>query len=334
MIKKCIGCGILLQWQDEKKLGYVKKEKIGEASYCRRCFQMMHYNKMYPVDLTKTSKKVIKEVNEKKHFVFFLVDLFTINEEIINTYHEICNEKCLVINKADLLFKSFSYNKIKSWLKKIYHIEEQILFVSALKNTSIQKIFTILSQNKSKKCFVMGYTNVGKSSLMNALNKSSQNKINASILPNTTLDFIPVYYDEYLFIDTPGFILKDCIYDNNEIDFIKKINTKKFIKPGNYQLKQNTSIILENKMRITNLDETNSFTFYMSNEIKLVKVYENNDSLKEYPLKTYHINKNTDIVIKGLGFINVKKECDINIYMKNHKCLEFRSSFLGSEYYE
>ena len=28
MIKKCIGCGITLQWEDENELGYIKKDKI------------------------------------------------------------------------------------------------------------------------------------------------------------------------------------------------------------------------------------------------------------------------------------------------------------------
>ena len=64
------------------------------------------------------------------------------------------------------------------------------------------------------------------------------------------------------------------------------------------------------------------------------KVYENNDRLEEFELKTYHVKDNTDLVIKGLGFINIKKSCDLNIYTLNHSIIEFRKSFLGSDFYE
>jgi ribosome biogenesis GTPase A len=290
----------------------------------------MNYNDIKVVDLPYNQTKIIKEVNDKKYFVFFLVDLFNINQEIIDTYHKIKNNKCLVISKSDVIPKSFNKDKIKLWLKNTYNINDNILFLSALKNKSVKNIFDILEKNNTKKCFIMGYTNSGKSTLINTLN-NSESKINTSLIPNTTLDFINIYYEDYLFIDTPGFILDNPIYRKNELEFIKKINMKKFIKPVTYQMKKNESILIENKIRIENIGDNNSYTFYMSNDIDIKKVYENNDRLKEYMLKTYHIKNNTDIIIKGLGFINIKKECDINIYIENHNIIEFRNSFLGSD---
>lgn len=333
MIKKCIGCGITLQWEDENKLGYIKKDKINEVKYCQRCFRLMHYNEMNYTKLPINQKIILKNVNDKKYLVFFLVDLFNINKEVISTFNSIKNSKCLVISKTDLLPKSFNFEKIKLWLNKTYHINDDIIFLNSLKKYNINKIFKVMDDYKTKKCFMMGYTNSGKSTLLNTIT-GSDNKITTSMLPNTTLNFINIYYDDYIFIDTPGFDLNNKIYDNDDFDFIKKINNTKFVKPGVYQMQKNSSILIENKIRIKNLGNDNSFIFYMSNNINLNKVYENNDRLEEFELKTYHVKDNTDLVIKGLGFINIKKSCELNIYTLNHSIIEFRKSFLGSDLYE
>lgn len=334
MTKRCIGCGVTLQCEDKEKLGYIKEEKINDSKYCQRCFRMMHYNENSVVALPKDQKYILNSVNKTDNYVFFLVDFFNLNLEIIKTFKAIKNNKTLIISKMDLIPKSFNFNKIVEWLKNTYKINNEIIFLSAKKNFNTKKLFSILDENNKKSCYVMGYTNAGKSTLINALKNDNKNTINTSLIPNTTLDFINIYIDEYIFTDSPGFVLNENIYLNNELDFIKKISPKKFIKPGSYQLKKNSSILIENKVRVTNLDDINTFTFYMSNDLNLQKVFENNDRLMEYSLKTYHIKKNTDVVIKGIGFINIKKECDINIYIQNHDLIELRKSFLGSEYYE
>lgn len=333
MIKKCIGCGITMQYSNPKELGYIKEEKYEDSLYCERCFRMMHYNDNKIIDLIKTQEEIINTVNKTNNYVFFLSDLFNINEEMINTFKKIKTKKCLVISKMDLLPRSFKYSKITEWLKKTYKINEDIIFLSSKKNVNISKLFKILDDNNKKKCYMMGYTNAGKSTLINKI-LDKKDYINTSLIPNTTLDFINIKVGEYTIIDSPGFIMDNNIYEKEELDFVKKISAKKIIDPINYQLKKNASIIIENKIRITNLDDTNSFTLYMSNLIDTKRVFDNNDYLCEYELKTYHIKKNMDVVIKGLGFINIKKPTVINIYTNNHNLIELRKSFLGSEYYE
>lgn len=45
----------------------------------------------------------------------------------------------------------------------------------------------------------------------------------------------------------------------------------------------------------------------MSNDIKIERVFNNNKILQDKPTTTIEIPDNTDLVIKGLGFINIKK---------------------------
>lgn len=333
MIKKCIGCGAKLQSIDENKIGYIKEEKLKDGNYCERCYKMIHYNKITQITIPKEQSKIIKQVNNKNAFVFFLVDLFHLNQEMIDAYKQIKNPKCILVSKSDLIPNSFSFDKIKDWFKNVYNIEDEIHFISASKRKNIKKIFTILDENNINTCFIMGYTNVGKSTLINEL-KKEQDKINTSFSPNTTVDFISIFIDQYEIIDTPGFLLKEKIEEFNKLDFFKKLSPKKYIHPINYQMKQNESIVIEDKIRIVNLNEKNTFTLYMSNLLDTKKIYEKNDQLKDVESKIYHVDKNTDIVISGLGFINIKAECEIQIYIENHQLIEFRKSFLGSEYYE
>ena len=42
-IKKCVGCGSIMQSLDETKLGYVRESKFESSEYCEKCFKMKHY---------------------------------------------------------------------------------------------------------------------------------------------------------------------------------------------------------------------------------------------------------------------------------------------------
>ena len=50
-MKKCKGCGILMQTSDPKLPGYTPKEN---SDYCQRCFRLTHYD-----DLMYSMKKGI-----------------------------------------------------------------------------------------------------------------------------------------------------------------------------------------------------------------------------------------------------------------------------------
>ena len=43
MIKKCLGCGAIMQMQDKNKIGYINEEKYMDAKYCERCFKLINY---------------------------------------------------------------------------------------------------------------------------------------------------------------------------------------------------------------------------------------------------------------------------------------------------
>ena len=329
MSKKCIGCGSIIQHEDKNKIGYAPIPKSGEAKYCERCFKITHYNEKLILPLENINEYIIDEVNKNSKYVFFMIDLLNINEETINTFKNINVPKTLIISKLDIIPKSIKETLIEEWIKDTYKINNDIKFLSTKKNINTRLIVKTLEELNINSAHILGFTNAGKSTLINKIceqNNIEGKTITTSILPNTTVDFINIPITENItIIDSPGFTSKYTLYDNTEYDLMKNILPKNIINPITEQTKENTSLIIENKIRI-NANSKNSFTFYMSNAIKIDKVFEKNTDLTNEELLNYNIKDNTDIVIKGLGFINIKKTCNLTINTKYKELIEIRES--------
>ncbi|MCM1053028.1 MAG: 50S ribosome-binding GTPase [Ruminococcus sp.] len=308
MIKKCIGCGKNLQNEDKNKAGYTPNLS---NTYCMRCFRLKNYGEKSDLEEIDTNK-LLNKINKKNGLVFFMIDYLNINKSSLNIFKSINLPKILVISKSDTLRKDIKFLKIKKWLKDVYNIEEDIVFLSNKNDYNNLNIFKIMDKYNFNTCFIMGITNAGKSTFMNNILKKNNisKEIIVSSKPNTTLDFIKFNIDDYVLYDTPGFNYANLniILDN-------------IIKPITYNLKKSTNIIIE-KDNIFKID-SNSITLYFPN-INIKREY------KDINLKfTYNIPENSDIVINGLGFINIKKATTIT---SNLEYLEIRPNISGGKY--
>lgn len=323
-MNRCIGCGAILQADFQDKVGYIPKEKIKTEKLCERCFRLIHYNDLKSVVLP--TNDIVEVVNKKGSFAFFLVDLLNMNGEVIETFKRLKIPKTLIVSKIDYIPKYIKKEKIKTWLKEEYKIEDEILFLSAAKNVNMSAIVNTLQKYNQKEAYLLGYTNAGKSTLVNRLKEDAS--ITTSIVPNTTIDYMKIpLSDGYFLIDSPGFQYQNPIYENKDSVFLKKMSPKTFIKPITYQLKKGASLIIEDTLRIENNSDKCNLTLYMSNLLEIKKVYEKNEEIKEYKSQEYTIKKNEDIVVQGLGFINVKSNCQLKIYIENLSWIEVRNSF-------
>lgn len=320
---KCSGCGALLQSEDRKKLGFIPEEKK-DATFCERCFRIHHYNDLQLVELSK-NEEVLEVVNKEKKFVFFLAPLFTIDKEVMDTYHRIECPKCLLISKVDLLPKSLSYEKIKNWLKEVYDVSD-VLFFSAVKNYNVKSLLKVLEETNSRSAYVLGYTNAGKSTLLNRL--TNEEKITTSIVPNTTLDFISIPLEGgYFLIDTPGFSYKTILYSMDNLKVIKKLNGKNRIRPLIYPLKMGASIVIEDLIRIENKSPSSRLVFYVPNALEIKKVYEKNKMMKDKKCVSVFLERNEDLVLKGIGFVTSKSSVQLQVYVEKEEVVEKRKSF-------
>lgn len=326
MSKKCIGCGTTLQTTNNKEKGYIPENKYKDSSYCERCFKIIHYNERIVTNLDNINDYILEEVNKKAKYVYFLVDLLNINKDTMNTFKNIKSPKTLIISKLDIIPKSIKNNLITTWLKEEYGIKEPVEFQSSKKNLNTKALLNKLINQGIKEVYVLGYTNAGKSTLINLLTEATnQNKITTSSIPNTTIDFIKIKTDDITIIDSPGFTNTNTIYNPEEFDLIKRVMPRNTLKPVTYQVKPISSILIEDKIRITS-SINNSLTFYISNDINIERVFDNNTNLINKKEITIKVPANSDLVIKSLGFINIKKECTIKIHSDNKELFEVRKS--------
>lgn len=317
MTKRCIGCGAVLQNTDKKKNGYTPKL---ENKYCMRCFRLTNYNDLTETITEKDNEKIIATINKNSYYSFFLIDATNITKEAVNIYQSIKTRKSLLLTKIDLLPNNISVNNYINKFKNIYNIKEEVYPLSSVKKVNTSKILKIMDELNLNKAYILGCTNAGKSTLINAmLNKAT---ITTSRIPNTTLDFINMYIDDKVLTDTPGFVTTTTPFITDK-KYYKKIDYKEKIKPITYQTKEETNVVLENIYRLSNFG-INSVTTYFNNNIEIKRDFKDNET-------NFSVNvmANTDIVIKDLGFINVKKACDVKISKNLEDLVEFRPSLIG-----
>ena len=319
MNKRCIGCGAVLQNTDKAKNGYTPKL---ENKYCMRCFRLTNYNDLTETETEKDNSKIIEVINNSSSFSFFLIDATNITKEAVNIYQNIKTRKCLLLTKIDLLPTNISVNNYINKFIAIYNIKEDVYPLSSTKKVNCNKILKIMDELNLKKAYILGCTNAGKSTLINTMLASKT--ITTSRIPNTTLDFINLYIEDKILTDTPGFVTTTTPFITDK-KYYKKIDYKERIKPITYQTKENTSLLIEETYRLSNFD-LNSVTTYFNNNIVIKRNFKpNNESFE------VNIMANTDIVIKDLGFINIKKPCNLKISKNLEDLIEFRPSLIGGQ---
>ena len=334
VLKRCKGCGVILQDQNLLQEGYTTNL---ENDICQRCFRMKNYGEYQVV--TKSNDEylnILKGVGETKDLVLYIADLLNLEENIETIRELIPNKMILVLNKKDVLPKSVKEEKLIKYLENKGINFEEVIVISVNKNLNIDYLLKrIKYYQTSKNVYVVGHTNAGKSSLINKLisNYSSNNQeLTMSPLPSTTLNLVKIDINDHLtLIDTPGLVDNGSILNRVDASMVKKISPRKEIKPRTYQLRKNQSIIIEDLIRIDYVEgEKNSFTLFVSNDLKVKRLLNlfNNDELKDKNKFTYEMKYDEDLVINGLGFVKIVNKGIVDVYIDKDIDVYIRRSLI------
>lgn len=217
----CGGCGALLHCKDHAIPGYLPSEIFLKKNkqqlrimICQRCHFMKYYNTTLEVKVSPNEyEELLKVIKTKKCAVILMIDLLdfpcSIWPQINNVLHPL-TPVFVVGNKVDLLPQDSPqfFNHVKECLsvaventgirkKMIRHIA----LISAKTGYGIEQLINKLHKlwNYKGDVYVIGCTNVGKSSLFNALLQSDYCKVQAVDLiqratispwPGTTLNLL------------------------------------------------------------------------------------------------------------------------------------------------
>ena len=179
----CTGCGSVLQSVKVEEVGYVPDVNRDAAKIlCRRCFDLKHYNKSVKVNLTSGEyKSHLLHLRERKPLVLCMVDVVDFPSSLFPGLNELVNPDSVVFvvaNKVDLLPEAdlVRLNKLESYIRSeaaragLTRIAK-VMFTSAKHDTGIDELTReIVLQSRDKKdVYLLGCTNVGKSSLFHKL---------------------------------------------------------------------------------------------------------------------------------------------------------------------
>ncbi len=315
MSKKCSGCGSLLQDQNPQTEGYIKDTK---KDLCERCFRIKNYGDYQTIIKDNdTYMSILQSINKTEDLVLLVVDITNIPRDlsIINQY--LSNDQLLVITKRDLLPKSIYDEKLLRYFKGNY-IDK--IIVSSEKNLNFDELWELINQyKKSRNVYIVGYTNAGKSTMINKLiyNYSDINyELTTSILPSTTLGTVEVKLNDTLtIIDTPGILNTNSIINVVDGQTLKKMTSNETIKPVTYQIKAPQYFMID-KFLMVNCEGpiNNSLTFYFANQLEITRSFSEPKFNIEYKKHVIEVKNNNDVVIEGLGFIKVMKATTLTLY--------------------
>lgn len=317
-MSKCIGCGVKLQNIDRDIIGFTSNI---DNVLCERCFRIRNYNEYKTV--TKSNQDyidILSDINKTDDLIVLVIDLFNIPKELNDISKYINNNILLVLTKRDLLPLSCYDEKFKNYFNNYnLNIVDKVI-ISSNKNYNFDPLFDKINKYKnSNRVYVVGFTNSGKSTMINKIiyNYSSMDTlITTSNLPSTTIDSIEVKVnDELTLIDTPGLLDSGDIINYIDKNEMKKIIPQKEIKPITYQIKDKQSIIIEDLLRI-DLSDMNSLTLYMSNKLDIKRIYKDTLELKNLEKHKLDIQDDCDVVVQGLGFIKFTKKATITLYAR------------------
>lgn len=312
MNKKCIGCGSILQSKDINKEGYIKDT---DNNLCERCFRIRNYNDYKTI--VKSNEEffsILDNIKLKDDLVLLVVDLFNIPKKLSMLLEHLNNNIILILTKRDVLPKSVKDEKLLDYFNKYNFIDK--LVISSNKNYNFDELMSRINlYKKSKNVYVVGYTNAGKSTMLNKIiynYTDLKNTITTSILPSTTLNSIEVKINDNLtLIDTPGIISNGSMYDYLEPKVIKSVIPSKEIRPITYQIKSNQYIRINDFVIIES--DNNNITLFVSNKLNVIRLYKKPITNLNY--RVINVKSGEDIVINGLGFIKVKKDGIFKIYI-------------------
>lgn len=337
----CQGCGAAIQTTNPDEAGYTPKSSLDkETVLCQRCFKLKHYNEIQDISITDDDfLKMVSQIRDVKGLVVHLIDIFDVNGSMIDSLARIVGDKPVILvgNKVDLLPKSTNKGKLINWLKKSAKDAgvkvEAVYLISSIKGQGIDELTkAIESIRNNQDVYVVGTTNVGKSTFINRLIQQTTgdtNVITTSYFPGTTLGFIEIPLDDQsVLIDTPGIVNKQQMAHYVSKGDLKIITPTKEIKPRVFQLNDKQTLFFGGLGRIDFLKgERQSFVCYFSNQLAIHrtklenadKLYhdhvgellsppdkETREKLPELVESTFRIKEEKmDVLFPGLGWVMI-----------------------------
>ena len=350
---RCAGCGIALQTSEKNRPGFVPEGALArEPVICQRCFRIKNYNDASSVAIDQDDfLRLLGGIASTSSLVVHIVDLFDFEGSLISGLQRFVgsNPVLLVVNKIDLLPRVTNWNRLRNWVQKQARANglkvADVVLCSARRNIGFDRVVeTIAKLRGDRDVYVVGATNVGKSTLVNRLiadYSDLHRELTVSRYPGTTLDAVHIpLEDGRSIIDTPGIVYKSRLSEVIPRESLQSVLPEKPLKPMTYQLDAKQTLFFGGLARFDFVEgDHQSFTAYVSQGLpihrtkleKADELYEahkgemlappSREGLESVPPWTRHTlriqpNSDADVFVSGLGWIraNGKSGALVDVY--------------------
>ena len=284
-IKRCYGCGAILQDQDPNEAGYIPTDKLEseDECLCERCYKLRHYSAFKEMpDFTVDYVTILSKAKEEDSLIVYVRNCFTLASSLLPGIGKYLGKKVrVVLNERDLLPVSYSDEYLVSYAKQLLAKEgieplDIIITSSSGKGKNVDKRMADINKFRGgKSVFFVGAYQVGKSSLINCLLQDYSNRTNHRIttspFPGTTLDVISIPLDENSFLyDTPGIYNRYSMVSFLEPSITRYVLARNAIRLEEYTAKEGQSFLFSNFCRVDFVSGGKTrFLFFKSNDLRI-----------------------------------------------------------------
>ena len=102
-VRRCYGCGAILQDQDPDEVGYIPKEKFesGDENLCERCYKLRHYSKYKASgDFTIDYVTILSHAKEEGALVCYVLNAFSLEGSFLNGISKFWQELADAVEEA------------------------------------------------------------------------------------------------------------------------------------------------------------------------------------------------------------------------------------------
>jgi ribosome biogenesis GTPase YqeH len=289
IIRRCPGCGVILQTIDETLPGFVPTKHVErhEVVLCQRCFKLQHYGQ--DIGSKETFKfdefyKILETAKKDHAVIIWVLDILnfetTLSTELLAPLKGL--DVYFVATKRDLLPKNLNNQRLTTYISDFLKSKsfpfKGLLIASSKTNQAMDELRSIISEAIiTQDIYIIGATSSGKSTLVNTYLKNFSNQtkkmITTSPFPGTTLRVIEIPLgDKQVMYDTPGYIAEHSMLAKVEKEVVKVILPKVEMKPKHYRLGAKDSLAIGGLARVDILEgKKQAISFYFSNLVEFHK---------------------------------------------------------------
>ncbi len=293
VVRRCYGCGAVLQSDDPEQIGYIDKETFDHAEisaplFCEKCWKGTRYNTV-PGEAKASEEflSMLKDAQASDAMIVYVVNLFSFESSFIRNVSELLRGLHVLVlaNKRDLLPAKADDRKLKEYVAARFRRASINVSASDVELISLRSALDVSSIvnkiNKTRKghdVYVIGASGAGKTIFVNAFLRGYANPSNRAVsiskYPKTSLSVMTIPLDSSSSLyDTPGIAMENSLLCKVDPLTCHKMIPQEAVKGRPSSLGEGETLIFgDNLVRIELLKgERTPLKVYCSNDIAFFK---------------------------------------------------------------